>query len=338
MPRSRAIPLTPDKLERLTLGCASAYRVTTLIACRNRRMTKRTIVTGGDANYFPLIEELCASVRYFRDAAAMGLVVIDGGLEPAQMEHLTQRYGARILQVGWGFDIHPSRIRGREHLKVLTSRTFLDQHLPDSDLIIWIDGDAWVHDIAAVDMLCQGAERSGLAVVSQTSRYSQVTMTVQWAAFGYARVKSQLYKNARRAGLSEALARKVGDKPTFNAGVFAIRRDAPHWNAWRERQAEVIVKGRVFTSDQLALGLIVHADGLSAELMPEICNYMGPYWTCTPDETALVERYIPNTPVGIVHMAGYNEMRKDLGITTEVHTTDGRVVAKSLRRPAWVKD
>jgi len=65
---------------------------------------------------------------------------------------------------------------------------------------------------------------------------------------------------------------------------------------------------------------------------------MGPYWCCTPDESALVERYIPNTPVGIVHMAGYNEMRKDLGITTEVHTTDGRVVAKSLRRPAWVKD
>ena len=329
--------ISSDKLERLTLGCASAYRTATRIAGKDRPMSRRTVVTGGDANYFPLIEELCASVRHFRDATALGLVVIDGGLEAGQMEHLTTRYGARILQVGWGFDIHPSRIRGREHLKVLTSRTFLDQHLPDSDVIIWIDGDAWVQDISAVDMLCQGAERSGLAVVSQTSRYSQVTMTLQWAAFGYARVKSQLYKNARRAGLSEALARQVGDKPTFNAGVFAIRQDAPHWTAWRERQAEVIVKGRVFTSDQLALGLIVHADGLSVELMPEICNYMGPFWCCDADESALVERYIPNTPVGIVHMAGYNDMRKDLGITTDIRTTDGRTVAKSLRRPAWVK-
>ncbi len=301
-------------------------------------MTRRTVVTGGDANYFCLIEELCASIRHFRDADALDLVVIDGGLEAQQMEHLVSRYAARILQVGWGFDIHPSRIRGREHLKVLTSRTFLDQHLPDSDVIIWIDADAWVQDIAAVDMLCAGAERSGLAVVSQTSRYSQVTMTVEWAAFGYAKIKSQLYKNARRAGLPESLARQVGDKPTFNAGVFALRRDAPHWDAWRKRQAQAIVKGRVFTSDQLALGLIVHADGLPVELAPEICNYMGPFWCCNADETLLVERYIPNTPVGIVHMAGYNEMRKDLGITTDVRTVDGRTVGKSLRRPAWVKD
>ena len=29
------------------------------------------------------------------------------------------------------------------------------------------------------------------AVVSQTSRYSQVTMTLKWAGFGYAKVKSQ---------------------------------------------------------------------------------------------------------------------------------------------------
>lgn len=301
-------------------------------------MTRRTVVTGGDANYFCLIEELCASVRHFRDASALDLVVIDGGLEPGQMAHLTSRYGARILQVGWGFDIHPSRIRGREHLKVLTSRTFLDQHLPDSDIIIWIDGDAWIQDIAAVDLLCLGAERSGLSVVSQTSRYSQVTMTVQWAALGYARIKSQLYKNARRAGLPEALARKVGDKPTFNAGVFALRRDAPHWEAWRQRQAQAIVKGRVFTSDQLALGLIVHADGLPVELAPETCNYMGPFWCCNSEETQLVERYIPNTPVGIVHMAGYNEMRKDLGITAPIATVDGRTVARSLRRPAWIKD
>ena len=35
-------------------------------------MTRPVVVTGGDANYFPLIEELCASVRGFRDADAMG--------------------------------------------------------------------------------------------------------------------------------------------------------------------------------------------------------------------------------------------------------------------------
>jgi hypothetical protein len=50
-----------------------------------------------------------------------------------------------------------------------------------------------------------------------------------------------------------------------------------------------------------------------------------------------VERYIPNTPVGIVHMAGYDEMRRGLEVTTDVQTLDGRVLRKSLRRPAWVE-
>lgn len=300
-------------------------------------MPDRIIVTGGDANYFPLIDDLAASIRASRAADQLGLAVIDGGLHPEQKAHLAARYGARILELPWGFDIAPRRIGGREHLKVLTSRTFLDQHLPDVEAICWIDGDAWVQDMAAVDLMFRGADLGRLAVVSQTSRYSNVTMTLKWAGFGYAKVKSQLYKNARRSGLSEAEARAVGDKPTFNAGVFALRRDAPHWAAWRSRLGQVIRRGRVFTSDQLALGLMIHADGLPAELMPETCNYMGP-WTCSADERTLVERYLPNAPVGIVHMAGHNDMRRSLEVTTEVATVDGRVLRKSLRRPAWLAD
>jgi len=297
-------------------------------------MTKVVIVTGGDAAYFPLIEELAQSVRAQRTADEMGLAVIDGGLEPDQAALLVLRYGARVLQVGWGFEIAPARIKGREHLKVLTARSFLDQHLPDADVIVWIDGDAWVQDMAAVDLMAQAALKDRLVVVSQTSRYSDVVMTLQWAGFGYAKVKAQLYKNARRAGLPEAEARLVGDKPTFNAGVFALARTAPHWQAWRRRIAQVLVKGRVFTADQLAMGLMIHADGLAVEHAPEICNYMGP-WTCTADEMTLVERYIPNAKVGVIHMAGYDALRRDKALTVPIATLDGRVIHKSLRRFAW---
>ncbi|MBE7218101.1 MAG: glycosyl transferase [Caulobacteraceae bacterium] len=298
-------------------------------------MASTQIVTGGDAGYFPLIDELCASVRAARDADAVGLVVIDGGLRPEQQASLSARWGARMLQVGWDYDIPARRVRGREHLKVLTSRTFLDQRLPEADTIVWIDGDAWVQDMAAVDLLVRGAALGRIAVVSQTSRYARLAMSLKWGPFGWAQVRSQLYKNARRAGLGEALARRVGDKPTFNAGVFALRRDAPHWAAWRARLGECLRRGRVFTSDQLALGIMVHADGLPAELMPETCNYMGPLWTCDADARVLVERYLPNAPVGVVHMAGYDEMRRGLEITTPIRTLDGRELARSLRYPAW---
>jgi len=297
-------------------------------------MPEVTIVTGGDAGYFPLLEELAKSVRALRSADQMGLAVIDGGLEPAQAEWLARQYGAQILQVGWGFDIKATRVKGREHLKVLTARSFLNEHLPDTEVIVWVDGDAWVQDMGAIDMMVEAARKDRLVVVSQTSRYSDVVMTLQWAGFGYAKIKSQLYKNARRAGLPEAEARLVGDKPTFNAGVFALARTAPHWEAWRRRIAQVLVKGRVFTADQLAMGLMIHADGLPVELAPEICNYMGP-WTCSADEIKLVERYIPNATVGVIHMAGYDALRRDKSVTVPIETLDGRVVHKSLRQFAW---
>ena len=298
-------------------------------------MADRVIVTGGDAAYFPLIEELCASVRAHRTAEEMGLLVMDAGLEPAQREHLAARYGAGILDVAWEIEVSDARVRGREHLKVQIARAFLDKRAPEGELLAWIDADAWVQDPAALDLLFRGAETGRLAIVSQTSRYSQVAMTLEWAPFGYAKVKSILYKNARRAGVSEAEARQIGDKPTLNSGVFALRRDAPHWELWRRRQAEVIRRGRIFTSDQLSLGLAVYVDGAEVELLPETCNYMGPSWSCTADEKTLVERYLPNAPVGIVHMAGYDEMRRDLAVTTDVRTLDGRTVQRSLRRPAW---
>lgn len=301
-------------------------------------MSLPIVVTGGDAGYFPLIEDCVASLRAFRGPEALAIGVIDGGLTGEQKAVLTRRWGARVLELGWGFEVAPHRVRGREHLKILTSRTFLDTHLPEHEVIVWLDGDTWVQDIGAVDLLVRGAETGRLAVVSQTSRYAQVAMSLRWGALGWAQVRSILYKGARRAGVAEADARKIGDKPTLNAGVFALRRDAPHWAAWRARQEQVMRRGRIFTADQLALGMIVHLDGLPAELMPETCNYMGPMWTCTEDEAVLVERYLPNAPVGVVHLAGYDAMRLDPGLTTEVRTVGGRTIAKSLRRAAWVRD
>lgn len=298
-------------------------------------MSGRVVVSGGDAGYFPLVDELCASIRAFHDATSVRLAIIDGGMTGEQLAHLSGRWGARVLDVGWGFDIPERQRRKRPALKVLTARTFLDQHLPNAETIVWMDGDTWVQDPAGLELMFRGGETGRLAVVSQASRYAAKAMSLRWAVGGYAQVRSILYKGARRARLPERLARQVGDKPTFNAGVFALARDAPHWEAWRRRQAECLKHGRVFTSDQLALGIIIHADGLPAELMPETCNYMGPNWAASADGRTLVERYLPNAPVGIVHMAGYDAMRLDPELRIEIPTTNGGAVRRSLRRWDW---
>jgi hypothetical protein len=297
-------------------------------------MAERVIVTGGDAKYFPLIEDLCESVRAQRDAKAMGLVVIDAGLETDQCAQLQGRYGARVIKVGWEFPEAEARAGGKEYLKMSVVRAFLDRHCPEASLIAWVDADAWVQDFAPLDLMFAAAAENRLAIVSQTSRYSQVSMTIQYVALGLARVRSILYKNSRNAGLPEAVCRKLGDKPTLNSGVFVLAREAPHWAVWRARMGEAIRRGRVFTVDQLSIGLMTYVDGMPVELCPETCNYMGP-WKASADGRSLVEFYTPYARVGVVHMAGQDSMRADPMLTMPIPLVGGGEVQKSLRRAAW---
>ena len=297
-------------------------------------MVERVIVTGGDAKYFPLIEDLCESVRAQRDAAAMGLVVIDAGLNPDQCVHLRDRYGARVIKVGWEFPEAEARAGGKEYLKMSVVRAFLDRHCADADFIAWVDADAWVQDFAPLDLMFAAAAEHRLAIVSQTSRYSEVSMTVQYVALGLARVRSILYKNSRNAGFPEDVCRRLGDKPTLNSGVFVLAREAPHWAVWRARMGEAIRRGRVFTVDQLSIGLMTYVDGMPVELCPETCNYMGP-WKASADGASLVEFYTPYQRVGVVHMAGLDEMRADPTLTVPIPLVGGGEVHKSLRRAAW---
>lgn len=229
-----------------------------------------------------MISELLTSVRQFRSPKDIALVVLDCGLTAAQADQLATRHDARVFKPERGYEIAPSKIRGREYLKALTARTFLDVHCPESDLIAWLDADTWVQDVSALDMLFDATADGKLAVVTHGSRYARKAMQIRWRLWGMASVKSSLYKNARRARVPERDARVIGVMHSLNAGVFALRRDAPSWQSWRRRQAQVIRRGRLFTADQLALSMVVHLDRLPVALMPEICNYFGP-WKCQLD-------------------------------------------------------
>ncbi len=295
----------------------------------------RTIVTGGDAGYFHLVEELVRSIRLFRSAEALPVAVIDCGLTPAQRMKLVDAYGVRMLDVEWEYNFPAHRIRGRQHLKAQISRAFLDRHLPEFDLILWIDADAWVQDFAGVDLLFSAASTGKLAIVCQASRYSQQVVRVRWAAFGFAEVRSILYKNARKARVPERDARRIGLRPTLNSGVFALRRDAPHWEAFRRRQAQVIRAGAdIFSSDQLALAMAVYLDDLPIDLLPDICNYMGP-WMASDDGEWLVEHYSPHQPISIVHMAARPDQRANPPTPIDIPLVSGGSVSSTIRQFAW---
>lgn len=295
------------------------------------------IVTGGDQTYFPLIAELLNSIRRFRDARRAPVGIIDAGLERDQAEILSRRYGCKVHDPGWEYALPKLKLKDRIFLKANISKAFLDRYFPEFGHIVWIDADAWVQDWAAVELMVEGAMRGKLAVVSQASRYNAVSLNVRWSLLGYAKVRSILYKNARRAGLRPELQKAIGNRPTLNSGVYALPTAAPHWRAWRDRQEQVLKKGRIFTSDQLSLALMAYIDGYPYECLPEWCNYMGP-WLTDDAGTTLVEAYLPNRPIGIVHLAGEDELRRSVDATKAIPTLGGGSIRRSLRYPAWARD
>lgn len=278
------------------------------------------LVTGGDEKYFPLIAELVSSIRVHPDGSTYPIGIIDAGLAGDQVAKL-RSVGCNVVTPDWEYDFLAARSGGRTHLKAEIGKAFMPKYFPDHDILVWIDADAWVQDFSAIELLIKGASHGKLAIVPQIGRYYSTEIRLDWLFGGIARVRSILYKNAARCGLSSSVCQTLASKPTLNAGVFALRADAPHWARIRKWQEIGARRG---------LALAVYEDGLPAELMPETCNYMGP-WRRDSTSGKLVEYYLPNAPVGIAHLASENAMRADRSVTKNVPDLDEEMAPISLR-------
>lgn len=287
------------------------------------------IVTGADAAYFPLLAELVASI----EAACVGdmpkLAVIDGGLTPEQANALSMR-GVMVRDFPEATPDMARHLVKRPALAVNFAKLRLDQLFKDASTIICLDADTWVQDAAALRMLRDAAASGALAIVGSGGRNRTQLVTIRWLFGMFPQVRSFYMKNARHAGIPWAMRRRIAVATELNAGVFALRRDAPHWERLRYWQDRILRQGKPFTADQLALGLVCHGEGLPVELLPETCNYFGEF-RIDPAQRMLLERYHPHAPVGIVHMPGHKKVRFDPEATVPVQGLDGRSYAVSLR-------
>jgi hypothetical protein len=290
------------------------------------------IVTGGDHVYFPLIEELSQSILAAFGSAAPRFGVIDAGLRPDQVAQL-QAAGAIVARLPEDAGVPVAALRKRPALAANFGKLWLDRMFPGHAVLIWLDADTWVQDAAAVRLL-EGAARTGaLAIVSGGGRYWDRPIEVRWllgGLWGLAQIRSFNFKNGAHAGLPLSVLRDLGTRPLLNAGVFALRADAPHWAALRRWQTKVLVRGKPFPSDQIALALAIYTEGLRLELLPDTCNYIRP-WRFDPREPALVEFWYPYPKVGIIHLAGQKAIRFDPAATAEVLDLDDRPHRLSLR-------
>jgi hypothetical protein len=294
-------------------------------------MSDYLIATGADAAYFPLVQELLASIRAAAPDQPIAFGVIDGGLTEAQRAWLTEQ---RVIVAAPSPPAAAMRaVRKRPALAVNLAKPELDLLFPTHATLLWLDADTWVQRWSAVEMMLGAAASGALAVVPDGGRFWTRQTEVRWLLGGWrglAQLRTFNFKNAWNAGLPVAICRDVGTRALLNAGVFALRRDAPHWSAMRRWRDRVLRHGKPFTSDQLAMALAVYVDGLPVELLPETCNFISPH-RVDAENVTLVESYYPYPPVGIVHLSAQKSMRFDPGVTTGLLGLDGRTYHASLR-------
>jgi len=278
------------------------------------------IITAADANYFELVRGTILSVREKSEGAKVAIGFFDLGCTPEQLQWLETQVNF-IQKPDWDFDF-PGRNEAPHYLKGLLARPFLRRYFPDFDIYLWIDADAWVQDWQAVELLVKGAEKRGLAVVPELDRG-------YYLAYGKQPWYWKFVYRDYQAAFGDEIAQQLHTYPTINAGIFALQKDAPHWELWAEYLGEGLQRHVSLMTDQIALNRLVYGTQMfdKTEMLPALCN-----WSCNfglpvwdKQRACFVEPYLPHGAIGILHITGH---KHDL---VKLATTDGNQIEISLR-------
>lgn len=278
-----------------------------------------TLVSAADRNYFGLLQGLVLSCREREEGRGVPISVLDLGMEEAQLAWLA-RHGVRCVRPGWDFDF-PERETTPATFRAQTARPFLPRYFPGYDLLLWMDADTWVQEWSAVEAYLAAAEEGAMAITPEVDRCYNVTFDTPHALGRYASWKSVYGPDA---------AKRYGVNPTINSGVFALRRDAPHWALWQEELGRALQRTRSFYIEQFTLNYVLYARDVPSYFLPAPFNWIT--WHATPLLTApggvFVEPRAPFSPIGIMHLTGDVKRRQ-----MRVSCLDGSETERTLEYP-----
>jgi len=296
-------------------------------------MKKNVIISLADSKYFELLEELINSIKQFKESENTAICILDAGLTEQQKDILSNKVD-EIKSAKWDIEVPAFKVKGKEWLKSQVSRAFLNSYFPNYEKYLWIDADAWVNSWETIELYFKGCENNKLSIATSADRAYGRVLRAEWFFGSLARIKSQNYKHAKSSGFSENIAREVALKPHLNIGVFALEKNAPHWKIWQENLKKALASGKIWGSEQIAMNITIYYNGLSVEILPAYCN-----WThidgmkFDKKNNTLVEPYLPNHKIGIVHFAGKNNdsIRNNKNFLSKIKTIDGDLIEMKLR-------
>ncbi len=293
---------------------------------------KKCFVTGADANYFPMLAEWVASIQAQKQSADYALCVMDCGLAKEHITYLKQK-DVIIKKPDWPTDLPEARIKGKDYLKSCVCRPFINKIFEGFELYIWIDCDIWMQNWSAIPLYEAGAKQGKLALCPQVDRAWPKQMRIKWLGPLPWKPRSFYYSNAKKA-FDRKTAQKLFAHHVLQAGAFALTADAPHWERWQSLILKALEKGKVFTAEQLTMGMMIHLDGYAVELLPAWCNWLCEYkpkWDTI--QKIWVEPFLPHIPLSLVHLSGQDKMRIDRSVTEEFETLQNETIVLSYRYP-----
>ena len=296
-------------------------------------MKDNAIISLADSNYYELLDELVDSIKRFKESENTAICILDAGLSDEQKKKLSQKVD-EIKSADWDIEVPEFKIKGKEWLKSQVSRAFLPKYFSGYKKYLWIDADAWVNSWSAIELYLNGCKNNKLSIATSADRAYGRVLRAEWVFGSFARIKSQNYKHAKSSGFSEKIAREVALKPHLNIGAFALEANASHWEVWQKNLRTALKSGKIWGSEQIAMNITIYYDGLNVEILPAYCN-----WTLIEalkfdkERNTLVEPYLPNHQIGIVHFAGKNndQIRNNKNFVSKVKTTDGGSIEMKLR-------
>ena len=300
-------------------------------------MKKNVIVSLADSNYFNLLNELIDSIKQFDQSNSVAICILDAGLEKAQLNELSSKVD-EIKNAEWDIQVSSIKVRGKEWLKSQVSRAFLPKYFPNYEKYLWIDCDAWVNDWNAVDLYFKACENGKLGITQTIGPGYRIMSKVNWLFGKIAVIKSQNFKHAISSKIGMDAARKLAFAPHVNIGVFSLQKNSSCWDVWQKNLETTLKSGQIFGSEGLAINMSIYIDNVETEFLPLNCNWIASNLLPKFDEKGrmFVEPYLPNTKIGIMHLAAgiwdnKKDMRVDSSVKIQVKTLENKNISKSLR-------
>ena len=283
-------------------------------------MKKNVIVSLADSNYFNLLNELIDSIKQFDQSNSVAICILDAGLEKAQLNELSAKVD-EIKNAEWDIQVSSIKVRGKEWLKSQVSRAFLPKYFPNYEKYLWIDCDAWVNDWNAVDLYFKACENGKLGITQTIGPGYRIMSKVNWLFGKIAVIKSQNFKHAISSKIGMDAARKLAFAPHVNIGVFSLQKNSSCWDVWQKNLKTTLKSGQIFGSEGLAINMSIYIDNVETEFLPLNCNWIASNLLPKFDEKErmFVEPYLPNTKIGIMHLAaGIWDNKKDMRVDSSV--------------------